>query len=138
MTTKLNPYLNFRDTARDAMEFYRDIFGGDLTVMTFGDMGAEDASADLVMHAALVTSSGFTLFASDLPPGMELSPGGSITVSVSGAAEDEAELRGYWDRLAAGATVHMPLEKQMWGDLFGHLVDQYGTPWMLNIGQDTA
>jgi PhnB protein len=136
MATKLNPYLSFQDTARDAMEFYKTVFGGELSFFTFGDMGAEDDTANLVMHSSLVTPSGYTLFASDTPPGMPLQPGSQITVSLSGPTEDEAELRGYWEGLAEEATVHMPLEKQMWGDVFGHLVDRYGTPWMVNIGQD--
>ena len=84
------------------------------------------------MHASLVTPSGYTLFASDTPPGMEFQVGTQITVSLSGAAEDEGELRGYWEALAEAATVHTPLEKQMWGDLFGHVVDRFGTPWMVN------
>ncbi|UDY23159.1 VOC family protein [Nocardioides sp. Kera G14] len=136
MATKLNPYLSFTNTARDAMEFYKSIFGGELNVFTFGDMGAEDETATLVMHASLVTPSGYTLFASDTPPGMTTTPGSNITISLSGPLADEAELRGYWDALAADGTVHMTLEKQVWGDIFGQLVDQYGIPWMVNIGQE--
>jgi len=91
MASKLNPYLSFKDTARDAMEFYKSVFGGELFVSTFGDMGdPEAAGADLVMHASLETPSGYTLFASDTPPGMELSPGSQITISLSGATRGRA------------------------------------------------
>jgi PhnB protein len=131
MASILNPYLSFQSNAREAMEFYQQVFGGDLTVSTFGEFGMADGdSADLVMHAQLSTPKGFTLMASDTPPGMEHTPGTSITVSLSG---DDDDLRGYFDRLAEGGTVTMPLEKQMWGDEYGALTDRFGVPWMANI-----
>lgn len=130
----LNPYLSFRDTAREALEFYRSVFGGELTISTFGEFqmpGIEPADADKVMHGQLVTPSGFTLMASDTPPGMETSEGSSITVSLSGA--EDQELRGYWERLCDGAQIGVPLEQAPWGDHYGQLVDRFGTPWMVNI-----
>lgn len=132
MTSRLNPYIGFGDTARAALEFYRDVFGGTLTMQTFGDMSDEEApGADLIMHGMLETSSGFTLMASDTPPGMEYTPGSSISISLSG--DEAGELRGYWDQLVAGGTVTVPLEKQMWGDEFGMCVDRFGIAWMVNI-----
>ena len=75
---------------------------------------------------------GSRLMASDPPPGMESSPqDSSITVSLSG--EDEDKLRGFWDKLTEGAEIHMPLERQMWGDVFGQFTDRFGIRWMLNI-----
>jgi len=134
MASRLNPYLRFDGTARQAMEFYKDVFGGTLTVNTFGEYGAPDpGSADKIMHAQLESPSGFTLMASDTPPGMEYNPGDNITVSLSG--DDGDELRGYWQKLSSGGTVSVPLEKQMWGDEFGACVDQFGIPWMVNIAQ---
>lgn len=132
MTSRLNPYLTFDGTARAAVEFYRSVLGGELKINTFGEFGAPDpASADLVMHAQLETPEGYTLMASDTPPGMEYKPGENITVSLSG--DDGALLRGYWEGLSAGADVRVPLEKQMWGDEFGQLVDRFGISWMVNI-----
>ncbi|WP_433192103.1 VOC family protein [Nocardia sp. CA-107356] len=132
MTSRLNPYISFGDTARAALEFYRDVFDGTLSIQTFGDMGDKDApGADLVMHGMLETPSGFTLMASDTPPGMEYKPGNSISISLSG--DDADELRGYWDQLTSGGTVTVPLEKQMWGDEFGMCMDRFGIAWMVNI-----
>jgi PhnB protein len=134
MASRLNPYLTFNGNARDAMEFYRSVFGGDLNISTFGEFGQADSpGADKVMHAQLESPKGFTLMASDTAPGMEYSPGNTITVSLSG--DDGDELRGYWEKLSDGGNVAMPLEKQMWGDEFGMCIDRYGTPWMVNIGQ---
>jgi len=130
----LNPYLQFDGTAREAMENYRDIFGGQLDVNTFGDFGGGDethgAPADGIMHAQLTTDLGFTLMGSDLPPGLGGVPENG-SVSLSG---DEGDiLRGYFEKLSDGGTVTMPLEKQMWGDEFGMCVDRFGISWMVNI-----
>jgi PhnB protein len=134
VATRLNPYISFKDNARQAMEFYEGVFGGSLSVNTFGEYGAQDTpEADKIMHAQLETEGGLTLMASDTPPGMEHNPGNAITVSLSG--DDGDELRGYWDKLSEGGTVAMPLEKQMWGDEFGMCIDKFGVPWMVNISQ---
>lgn len=134
MASRLNPYLSFRDTARQAMEFYQQVFGGNLTLSTFGEFGNTDpAVADKVMHSQLETDSGFTLMASDTPPEMEYHPGNNISISLSG--DDIDELRGYWQRLSESGTVTMALEKQMWGDEFGMCVDRFGIGWLVNIAQ---
>jgi PhnB protein len=138
MPTRLNPYLGFRDNARQAMEFYRSVFGGELTLSTFAEFQASEdpAEADKIMHGQLETAKGYTLMGADTPNSMEYTPGGSITVSLSG--EDEEELRGYWDGLSQGGTVTMPLEQAPWGDSFGMLVDQFGVSWMINIAGTQA
>lgn len=135
MPSVLNPYINFRDNARQALEFYKDVFGGDLRVNTFGEYGdPNQPGADGVMHGQLETDSGFTLMASDAPPGMDFSSGaGNITISLSG--DEEQQLRGYWDKLSEGGTVTMPFEKQMWGDLYGKCTDKFGVPWMVDVFQ---
>ncbi len=134
MASRLNPNLSFAGTAKQAMEFFKDVFGGELTLNTFGEFGQQDSrDAEKVMHAQLEAPNGFTLMASDTPEGMPHNPGDTISVSLSG--DDTAELRGYWERLSGGGKVTMPLEKQMWGDEFGMCIDQFGIPWMVNIAQ---
>ena len=136
MGTLMNAYLNFPGTAREAMEHYRDVLGGDLTVMTFGDAGAEGVpDPSKVMHAMLTSPAG-ALMASDLPPGMEHSPGTNVAISLSG--DDAATLRRWWDGLSQGGTVTMPLERQMWGDDFGSVTDRFGIHWMVNIAGEAA
>lgn len=132
MPSRLNPYINFAGDARQAMEFYNNVFGGTLMLHTFADAGAADSpDADKIMHGQLETDSGFTLMGADCPQGMEHNPGDAIAVSLSG--DDADELRGYWEKLSDGGTVSVPLEKQMWGDVFGACVDRFGVPWMVNI-----
>jgi PhnB protein len=134
MTSRLNPYLSFSNNAREAMEFYRDVFGGSLSLSTFGQYGAQDSpDADKIMHGLLETDSGYTLMAADTPEGMEHNPGNNISVSLSG--DDAEELRGYWAKLSESGTVSVPLEKQMWGDEFGSCVDRFGITWLVNIGE---
>lgn len=133
MPTVLSPYLSFRDNAREAMEFYHSVFGGELTVSTFGDFHASQDPAEetLVMHAQIDTPGGLTLMASDTPQRMEYRPGNNFSVSLSG--EDEAELRGYYDKLSEGGTVTMPLAPTPWAKAFGMCADKFGTSWLVNI-----
>jgi len=134
MASRLNPYISFAGDARQAMEFYESVFGGTLTLNTFGEFNPPDSpDADKIMHGMLDTDSGFTLMGADTPPGTEHHPGDNIAVSLSG--DDTDELRGYWQKLSDGGTVSVPLERQMWGDEFGACVDQFGISWMVNITQ---
>ena len=133
MSSRLNPYITFAGNARQAMEFYQSALGGQLEVNTFGEYGDAGPDGDKIMHANLETPDGFTLMASDTPPGMEPSTGSSITVSLSG--DDTDQLRGYWGKLSEGGDIHMPLERQVWGDEFGQFTDRFGIQWMVNITQ---
>ncbi len=139
MPTKLNPYIGFKDNAREAMQFYQSVFGGNLTMSTFAEfqMAEDPAESEKIMHSQLDTDNGLTLMAADTPNQMPYEDGSRVTISLSG--ESDSELRGYWERLAEGGTVTMPLEQAPWGDSFGMLTDRYGVSWMVNIaGPDNA
>jgi len=133
MTTRLNPYLNFRDNARDAMEFYRSVFGGELALSTFGEFQAsqDPGEQDKIMHGMLEGEGGLVLMGADTPNSMEFRPGGGFAVSLSG--DDAAALRRYWEGLSEGGTITLPLERAPWGDTFGMCTDRFGTNWMVNI-----
>ena len=133
MPSRLNPYLSFKDDAREAMEFYASVFGGKLDVSTFKEYRAsqDPSEDDKVMHAMLEAENGFVIMGADTPSSMEYDPGARISMSLSG--DDEAELRGYWDKLREGGAEVMPLEKAPWGDTFGMLRDKYGIDWLVNI-----
>jgi PhnB protein len=130
----LNPYFSFRDTAEEAMTFYRSVFGGELSVSRFSEYGASDdpAEQDKVMHSMLTTGTGMVLMAADTPNSMDLSVGDNVSVSVSG--DDESVMRGWWEALGAGGTVTMPLEEAPWGGLFGMCTDRFGIHWMFSVG----
>lgn len=133
MVSKLNPYISFKGNAREAMEFYKSVFGGKLDTTTFeeGGMAANQADASQVMHAMLVADNGITIMGSDLPDGMEYKPGTNVSISLSG--DNEAELTGYYKKLVDGGVEAQPLVKAPWGDTFGMLTDKFGTFWMVNI-----
>lgn len=134
MASRLNPYISFAEGARAAMERYHEIFGGQLDLVTFGQMGTDDpAVKDKLMHSMLVTDNGFTLMGADTPPGMDAPTGTAITISLSG--DDDDLLRRYWEQLTDGGTIQTPLDKQVWGDVFGSCVDRFGVPWIVNIVQ---
>ncbi|MET9045785.1 VOC family protein [Streptomyces sp. NPDC004362] len=133
MASRLNPYLMFAGDARQALQFYKEVFGGTLVLNTYGEASQPDTPmSDKIMHGMLETPSNYTLMAADTPAG-EHKPGNAYSVSLSG--DDDTELRGYWEKLSDGATVAVPLDKQMWGDVFGMCTDRYGITWMVNITQ---
>ena len=135
MAISLNPYLSFRGNAREAIEFYRDVFGAKTTVSTFGEFhAAQDPSEEhLIMHADIEGPEGIRFFASDSPSRMEYQEGSNFSMSLSGDAGSDATLRGYFDRLAEGGTVLMPVEQAAWGDAFGMCKDRFGITWLVNI-----
>ena len=135
--TKLNPYLSFKDNAREAMEFYKRVFGGNVVFSTFKEGGmSKDPNEDtLIMHSQLDTEHGFTLMGSDTPSYMG-EPGKNGSISLSG--DDEAELKGYWEKLTEGGTINQPLVKSPWEDQFGMLTDKNGVNWLINIAAKKA
>ena len=132
MSVTLNPYLSFRDNAREAMEFYQSVFGGELNLSTFGDVpgtgGPDEASK--IMHGELRGDNGIVLMGSDTPSSMDVSTN-STAISLFG--DDDALLHSYWEKLGAGGAITLPLEEAPWGDTFGMCIDRYGVNWMINI-----
>lgn len=134
---KLNSYVNFNGDAREAVEFYKSIFGGEVYSDTFrsfasDEMPVAEQDLDKIMHAYLKGDNGIELMASDTPSSIEYQDGTRITLTLNG--DDDALLRGYWDKLADGGTVTMPLDKAPWGDVFGMVTDKFGVCRMVDIG----
>lgn len=133
---KLNPYIFFKGNCREAMEFYKGIFGGKLEMQTMGEVPPDamppgmdqEEIKDQIMHAAL-TEGDVELMASDSHKASAKTA--KVELSLSGA--DEEKLRKTFDSLTAGGKVTMPLEKQFWGAIFGMVTDKYGVDWMVNI-----
>ena len=136
MTVALNPYLQFDGKAREAMEFYHRVLGGELSVLTFGEgMGETHPElASKLMHSSLWVNRGMHIMASDVPPGMPMGSNGTISLSSDDAAGGDAErLTALWEFLLEDADVRMPLEQAPWGDHYGQLTDKFGVQWMINI-----
>ncbi len=136
MSIGMTPYLSFGGNAREAMEFYKSVFGGELGLLTFAEgMGEKDPEqGQRIMHSSLFVERGIHLMGSDASPDCDPTPNGTTSLSSDGTAgQDGGILHGWWDKLAAEATVTMPLEQAPWGDSFGQLTDRFGVAWMFNI-----
>jgi len=140
MPSLLNPYLSFQDNAREAMEFYHTVFGGDLQITTFkeGQMSSGPDDDNKIMHSQLTATNGMVLMGSDTPEGMGMgySPGTNVSISLSG--DNHAELSGYWEKLAQGASITIPLAPSPWNSTFGMLTDKFGIAWLMDIAQPHA
>lgn len=134
MSTHLTPYLSFKAEAREALDFYASIFGGEPQFTLFKEFGmGSPADAEHVMHGQLTTPDGHAIMASDAPEGMPVDTGSTMSLTLSGDAADSPTLHGWFEALAEGGTVRQPLEMSPWGDEFGMLEDRFGVAWMVNV-----
>ncbi|MBC9735170.1 VOC family protein [Nocardioides marmotae] len=133
MSIDVTPHLNFRGRARAALEHYRSVFGGELVIATYGDLGSQDpAEADQVVFGQVISPDGFRVMAYDVPAARTWSAGDDpFFVSVRSA--DPAEITERWERLADGATVVQPLGPAAWAPLYGMLTDPFGVTWVLDV-----
>ena len=135
---KLQPYLNFPGNAKEALEFYRSIFGGEFSSeVSFGDMPMEGVSipaedAGKMMHISLPIGEDNVLMASDTLEslGHKTVQGNNLYISVHPDSRDEADR--IFEGLSQGADIEMPMGDQVWGDYFGSLRDKFGVGWMIN------
>ena len=142
MSIHLNPYLNFRGEAREALEFYHSVFGGELILNRYdsipGMMGDGDEGSK-IMHGQLNTPDGLTIMAADLPESMAGQPGvptGGGSSCVWG--EDTERITALWEGLSQGAEIQVPFAKAPWGDTFGDLRDRFGVSWMFSLDDSQA
>lgn len=135
-TVDLNPYLFFDGNCREAMEFYRRIFGGQLEMLTYGDIdpNSPESKKNRIMHSNLMGGA-VEFFGGD---GMDDSPLGTGKISMTLHGTDEKKLREMFEKLSEGGKIKAPIAKQAWGDLYGDLTDKYNVTWMVNIGQSNA
>jgi PhnB protein len=127
MTARATPYLSFAGNAREAMEFYRSVFGEELDIATYADLhrAQEAKREDWVAHSMLSGATGVTLMGSDTAAPV----GQSVSVALGG---DETELAEYFKRLSGDGTVTVPFARAAWGARYGQCVDKFGTTWLVN------
>jgi PhnB protein len=132
--TRVTPYLRFNGNCREAMMFYKDCFGGDLTVMTVAEspeaskMKGEDPKH--VFHSSL-TSGGIELMGSDLAPEQGLSKGNTMALALQCSSEEE--LRQFFSKLSSGGKTDYAPAQTTWGAIYGQLVDKFRNEWMLTF-----
>ena len=128
----LNPYLNFAGNTREAMNFYKDVFKGELLSMQSyaeANMQVDDKFKNNIIHAELKAED-VHFMAADGMPGFVATPGNMVSLSLD--LSDASEQERLFSALSAGGTVTMPLETTFWGARFGMLTDRFGISWMLN------
>jgi PhnB protein len=132
MKPTLTPYLNFMGQTADAMKFYQSVLGGELKMQTFGEAGmpVSDEDKNKIIHADLKNDT-MSFMASDGNAERPVHMGDNIQMSIMGT--DEALLTKYFNGLAEGGKIDMPLAKQFWGDIYGQLTDKFGVHWMVNV-----
>lgn len=137
MSIELNPYLSFKDNARQAMEFYQQVFGGKLSINTFKDFQLSHGPEmdNLIMHSMLESDYGIKFMASDTPEDMDMKTGSTMSMLLSG--EDSSKIEKYYEMLSEGGMVIQTLKKAAWGDIFGMVTDKFGITWMFNISRDS-
>lgn len=148
MTIITTTHLNFRGTARQALEFYRSVFGGEVMLATYGDFGmpADVPGADKVVFGQVENADGFRLMAYDIPGAAEDTAATAGTTSRENGttvtdrtffqslrADSLDELTGYWEALAGGASIVEPLAASAWSPGFGMLTDRFGVTWVLDV-----
>lgn len=129
--TQINAYLSFAGNCREAMNFYKECFGGELELKTFEEAPGglmEDVSKQQIMHARL-TSGGLLLMGSD---GLQGTPANGNVVNLNVNCSSEEQINLFFTNLSEGGNVTMPIADQFWGARFGMLVDKFGIAWMLN------
>lgn len=136
MTVNVTPHLNFRGNAREALEFYRKVFSGELAIVSYADMGNSAAeTADHVTWGEVAADNGFRIMAYDVYPHLPWDQGRDpFFVSVRGT--DPEELQWFWDGLADGATILQPIGPSQWAPLYGQLTDRFGVTWVLDIAAE--
>lgn len=134
MTVKTTTHLNFRGQARAALEFYHAVFGGQLTTVTYKDMGAvqNPAEADQIMWGKVEAESGFRIMAYDVPSRLDYGPG-EIPFFVSLSVTEADELKALWEKLSADATIIQPIGPAAWTPLSGMLKDRFGITWVGDV-----
>lgn len=129
---KLTPYIHFSGNAREVLNFYKDVLGGDIQQLsTYGEspMPCDEDYKDKIMHARLVFD-GNMIMISDAFKGQEVAVNGNIQLSVD--IGDPDKLDGIFNKMAEGGRISMPLEDTFWGARFGMLRDKFGIDWMFN------
>lgn len=137
MNTQIQTYLTFNGNCREAMGFYKDCLGGELTFQTIGESPLSDKMPpkmkEYILHATL-TKGNLILMGSDMVPQSGLVKGNAVSLSLNCSSEEE--INTFYRKLSEGGTADHAIEVSFWGALFGDLTDKYGNHWLLNFQKD--
>jgi PhnB protein len=134
---QINTYLTFNGNCREAMVFYKDCLGAELTMQTIGESPMADKMPaqmkECILHSTL-TDGVMTIMATDCVPPSGLIKGNSVSLCLN--CNSEKEIRSFYNKLSSGGNADHPLEDTFWGALFGALTDKFGNHWLLNYDKN--
>ncbi|MEO7394350.1 MAG: VOC family protein [Chitinophagaceae bacterium] len=135
--TQINSYLTFSGNCREAMNFYKKCFGGELSVQTIGESPLSNKMPanmkESILHATL-TKGGLQLMGSDMVGDKGLVKGNSVSLMLNCSSEDE--IKTSYANLVNGGVANHPIENSFWGALFGDLTDKFGNHWLLHFDKN--
>jgi|JI9StandDraft_1071089.scaffolds.fasta_scaffold27722_2 PhnB protein len=135
--TQINSYLTFGGNCREAMNFYKDCLGGELTMQTIGESPLADkmpaAMKDCILHSTLINGS-VILMGSDMVGEQGLVKGNAVSLAINCSSEEE--IQQFYEKLSEGGNKDHVLEQSFWGATFGDLTDKYGNHWLLNYDKN--
>jgi PhnB protein len=132
----LTPYIHFPGTAREALSFYSDVFGGRTQLHTFAEFGVTDGPADAIAHGYLVDAA-VSLYAADATGEQAAFQAQGLMLSLLGTAEAPT-LRRWFADLADGGTVIDELQERPWGAFDGQVIDRYGLHWLIGFEDEAS
>ena len=127
-------HINLRGTARQALEFYQSVFGGQIALVTYKDAGnvQNPSDADHIMWGQVDSENGFRVMAYDVPAGTPWNQG-EKAYFVSLRGDSTEEIAALWKKLSDGSTIVQPLQPAQWSALYGMLKDRFGVVWVLDV-----
>ncbi|HEY6062822.1 MAG TPA: VOC family protein [Chitinophagaceae bacterium] len=136
--TQINTYLTFSGNCREAMTFYKECLGGELTLQTIGESPIADRMPakmkECILHSAL-TNGAWVLMGSDMVGETGLLKGNSVSLMLNCSSEEE--IKNCFEKLSSGGKKDHPLEDSFWGALFGDLTDKFGNHWLLHFDKNS-
>ena len=131
----LAPFINFQGRAREAMEFYHRVLGGNLDLQTLNKQGVPKPASpgDRISHARLEADGGLIIIASDGHPDYPAKVGDNLAIALGGT--DRERLTRIFNDLGEGGRIQMSLAEQPWGSAVGWLKDKFGIGWTVSIEQ---
>jgi PhnB protein len=134
--TQINAYLNFNGQCREAMTFYQECLGGELTLQRVAEspMAVQLPSIEgaNIMHSSL-SRDGLMLLGSDMM-GKKLEKGNTVSLCLRCSSNEE--INTFFNRLASGGKVKMPLHQSFWGATYGELTDKFGIIWLFHCSRN--
>jgi PhnB protein len=134
MAITTTTHINFRGQARDALRYYQSVFGGEISLFTYGQAqtAQNPDQAELITWGQVKSEAGFHVMAYDVQPDRDWAPG-TIPYFISIRGKDAAEIQNYWDKLVDGSTIIQPIGAAGWSPLYGMIKDRFGVTWVLDV-----